>query len=481
MTEKEKQVSFAGFGDVFQDRVVQALIHDIDWAEQMLDILVVEYFDLNHLSFIVSKYYKYYQKYRTFPSLDILATVLSESLDQSKIADDALITSIRKFLKKTKNNPDLNDLSYVKEKAFQFCKTQAMKSALEKSVDLIAQDKLDSVLEVMKTAMMAGETADLGHDFDEDEEERFNEELREPIPIGIPELDDENVLRGGLAKGKLGLFIAPSGVGKSHFLVQAGASGRMNGYNVVHYTLEMDKIECGHRYDAHITGIDNRDIVKKKEEVKQTYKQLKEDGKNMGRLFIKKYPSGFPTANTFLSHIKKLEIKKKVKIDLIIVDYAGEMKSIENFDSSEGRHKRRAVLRDLRNLAEELKVPIWTAIQSNREGSQSEVITGDNAAEGFSQLDIPDVVLTGACKQTDKATGAIMAFLNKQRGGKDGLHFPMFVDKSTSKFYVISRDKYIELTKSAHDDENDIKRKLRSRLKTDVKKDIIDNVGAVEV
>ncbi len=39
------------------------------------------------------------------------------------------------------------------------------------------------------------------------------EDYRHPIPMGIPGID--NLLKGGLAKGEIGVILAPTGVGKS--------------------------------------------------------------------------------------------------------------------------------------------------------------------------------------------------------------------------------------------------------------------------
>ena len=352
--------SFAGFGDDFELVAVQALILDPRWAEQMLDIIKVEYFSLDHLAYIVSKYYKYYEKYRAFPSISILTSVLRESLTSSN--DEALARKIVSFLKKTKQDPSLTDVPYVQERVLDFCKKAAMREALSKCIDLAAADNHAPIIEIMKKALTAGEESSVGHDFEEDSEARFHDETRDPCAVGIPELDAKDVLRGGLDRGRLGIFVAPPGVGKSHWLVQVGASAMMEGKNVVHYSLEMDEEEVGRRYDAFFTGINSREIIERQDEVKKFYAELKEQGVKLGRLIIKEYAAGYPTANTFRAHLQKIEMSKKFKPDLIVVDYADEMAAIEKFDG-DSRHRYKAIYRDLRNLCRDLspRVPLWSA------------------------------------------------------------------------------------------------------------------------
>ncbi len=439
-----KSPGFADFGEEFQDRVVQALLHDANWAEQMVEIIKVEYFGLEHLQYIVSKWYSYFYKYRTFPSIPILATILSDSLDNGKRYDEALADDIVAFLVKTRDCPDLHDLPYVKDKALDFCRNQAMKDALDQSVDLWNRGDHGEIIEIMKKALCAGEEVSMGHDFQEDLEARLLETVRETIPTGIPEWT--RVLHGGWGRGELIIFVAAPGVGKSHLLCAAGAHAIKEGYNVVHFTMEMGEIELGNRYDAWLTGINSREIYENADTIREFYKVA---NGNLGRLLIKEYPSSFATALTFRAYLQRQELKRKFKPDLIIVDYADEMCATKTFDSSESRHMYKAIYRDLRNLARELspRVPVISASQSNRDGSSADIVTGENMAESYRKLDVPDVVITGATKPQEKATGVMRAFFAKFRYGTDGMIFPMFIDKATSRFSVISEDRFAELVK----------------------------------
>lgn len=456
--------SFADYGEDFQERVIQALLIDFGWAEQMHEIIKVEYFDLEHFQYLVKRYYDYYTKWSTFPTIPILANILRDNLKNGIGADDIILRRIVPLLKKIRKEPDLRDLPYVKEKALDFCKKQAMKEALYRSTDLIISNEYDEVLEIMKKALIAGEETSYGHDFEEDREARFTDIQRDPIPTGIPQLDQSDVLNGGLGRGELGIFVAAPSVGKSHWLVQVGASALKAGFNVLHYTLEMGESEVGRRYDGWFTGINNRDIAKNGDKVNKWYH---ENGKKLGRLIIKEYPSSTITTNTFRAHIQKLITKKNFYPDLVIVDYADEMCSIKKFDSSASRHEFKAIYRDLRNLGREMspKFAVWSASQSNREGSSAEIVTGENMSESFRKLDVPDFVFTGACRPDQKASGAIKGFSAKNRNGRDGDIIPMNLDKTTSRFKAISEEEFVKLIQNDKDREDDVKSRIGKKLK----------------
>ncbi len=459
--------SFSDYGEDFQERVIQALLTDFAWAEQMHEIIRVEYFELEHFQYLVKRYYDYYTKWSTFPTIAILANVLKDALKKDVGYDDIILKKIVPLLKKVKKEPDLRDLPYVKEKALDFCKKQAMKEALYRSTELILENDYDEVLDIMKKALVAGEESSYGHDFEEDREARFTDTKRDPIPTGIPQLDQKDVLNGGLGRGELGIFVAAPSVGKSHWLVQVGAAALKAGFNVLHYSLEMGEAEVGRRYDGWFTGINNRDIITHRDEVNSWYQ---ENGNKLGRLIIKEYPSSTVTTNTLRAHIGKLITKKNFYPDLVIVDYADEMCSVKKFDSAASRHEFKAIYRDLRNLGREMspKFAVWSASQSNREGSSAEIVTGENMSESFRKLDVPDFVFTGAVRPDQKASGAIKGFTAKNRNGRDGEILPMFVNKTTSRFEVITEEKFSELVVTEKDKENDFKSRIGKKLREEL-------------
>ena len=415
------------FGTSFQEKVVIGLLTDRQWAEQMLDVFKPEYFSLKYLQFLSSRYFDYAKKYRTFPSLELLVTIVKDELKAS--ADAALRAQVIDFIKRSKDENYLDDLPYCKDRSLDFAKRQALKGALEEAIDLIQKEKYESIVDVVKGAVLAGSEASLGHDFFNDLEQRFVDLKRNCVPTGISQLDANSILNGGLSSGELMVIAAPSGCGKSHFLTMLGANALRNGKNVLHYTFELSAEQVGLRYDSNLCNIDSNDLLEHKETVVELYK-----GMELGKLFIKYYPTNTATVNTLKAHIEKLSLKG-FKPDLILIDYADIMRSTRQFDSM--RHELTLIYRELRGLAGELMLPIATASQVNREGAEVEIIDTTHMSEAFGKVFIADVVLTLSRRAMEKASGWGRLFLAKNRFGRDGLVYNTKINTARSTFEIV--------------------------------------------
>lgn len=419
---------FSQYGKGFQEKIFQAFLTDRAWATQMIEIMTPQYFDLKYLQYLCNSYFNYYKKYKDFPTLSLLITIIRDDLREGK--DTILRDQIVDFLQRIRVNPDMGDIGYVKEKSLDFCRKQAMKEALEKAVEMIATDNLDSVVGVMKQALSAGTPMSIGHDFFADVEARFVKTRRSTCPTGIKHLDAADILNGGLGKGELGVVVAPTGVGKSHYLVSVGAHALKMGKNVLHYTFELSEAAVGLRYDSNLCSMPSNEVVDRKTEVLDFYK----DSNDLGRLIIKEYPTGSATVQTLRNHIEKLLLKSFTP-NVILIDYADIMRSSRAFDSL--RHELKLVYEELRNLAMDLNVPIWTASQANRDASNADIVGLENMSEAYGKAMVADVVVSVSRKPNEKATGAGRLFVAKNRAGRDGMLFPIRIDTSMSKFTVL--------------------------------------------
>jgi len=126
---------------------------------------------------------------------------------------------------------------------------------------------------------------------------------------------------------------------------------------------------------------------------------------------------------------------KGFKPDVVIIDYADIMKSSRSYDSL--RHELKLVYEELRNLAMELEIPIWTASQANRESAQANVVGLENMSEAYGKAMVADVVVSLSRKAAEKATGFGRLFIAKNRAGKDGIVFPVSIDTSMSRFEIL--------------------------------------------
>ena len=450
MSEK----NFSKYGKTFQEKVFQSMLTDKDWSAQMVEVMTPEYFDIKYLQYLCEKYFTYFAKYKSFPTLSLLVTIIKDELISSK--DVALRDQIIEYLHRMKTSPDMCDIAYVKEKSLEFCKRQAFKEALEKSVELIQTDKYEHVVDIMKNAVSVGLPNSNGHDFFEDLESRFVAINRQVCPTGLGRLDSQDILRGGLGRGELGVIAANTGVGKSHFLVEMGCAAMRVGKNVVHYTFELSEHETGKRYDSNLCNIPSNEVIERKKEVINKYKDM-----DLGRLVIKEYPTGGASVVTIRNHIEKLMLKGFVP-SIIIVDYADVMKSTRAYDSL--RHELKLIYTELRNLAGDLNVPIWTASQANKDSAKSDIVGLENMSEAYGKAQVADIVLSISRKPTEKADGSGRIFVAKNRAGRDGLLFPLSIDTARSKFKILD-DTELTLNEAVAQDNNAMKNILKEKWK----------------
>jgi replicative DNA helicase len=428
-----KTTGFGNLGKSFQEKVMQALLTDRQWATQFIEVFnVEETLEPVYLKLIANKFIGYYNQYKEFPTMELLITIIKDDLSNAQ--DIVLREQCHTFLQKVIKNEELNDLPWIKDKAFTFCRQQLLKKALSESVDIILTDKYETVVDIMKTAIAAGMASSAGHDYNNDIDARYSVTFRHPIATGIDALDEKKVMAGGLGAGEIGIVVAPSGVGKSHLLTHFGAQALLKGKNVYHYTMELNERYVGIRYDSHLTEINSSDCIDAKDLIKDFFEANKD---HLGRLIIKEFPARSITCNTIKAHIEKMSYKG-IKPDLIIIDYAGIIRSTERYDLP--RLEMQYVIQEIRKMAKELDCPVWTALQSNKDGAKSDIVDLTNMAESYGQAAEADFVLGLQRLSTQKATGLGTLFVAKNRFGIDGLQFKVHVDTARSKLRVLTQD-----------------------------------------
>lgn len=214
----------------------------------------------------------------------------------------------------------------------------------------------------------------------------------------------------------------------SHWLTMIGANALREGKNVLHYTFELSETAVGIRYDSNLCDMDSNEVIDRKEEVMKFYEETK-----LGRLFVKEYPTNTASVYTLKAHIERLDLKG-FKPDIIIIDYADIMRSSRQFDSL--RHELKLVYEEIRGMAMEIGVPIWTASQSNKEGANSEVIDMTNMSEAYGKAMICDVIVSVSRRAHEKAGGWGRLYVAKNRAGRDGLVYPIKINTARSKFEI---------------------------------------------
>lgn len=451
--DQKSTVTFGQFGKTFQERFVQAILTDQKFAEQTMEVFKSEYLELKYLSFLTDRYYAYSNKYKVFPTLQILVTIIKDDL---KVGTDIILRDqIIDYLTRMRTNEGASDMPYVKEKSLEFARKQALKKALESAVDQMEANKYESIVETIKNAVQVGTAPSVGHDFFKDMDARFTKLKRDTIPTRLAELDKKEILNGGSGKGELLCVVGASGAGKSHFLTMIGANALREGKSVLHYTFELSETAVGIRYDSNLCDIDSNEVMDRKEEVVKFYNENR-----LGRLFIKEYPTNTASIYTIRAHIERLSLKG-FKPDMVIIDYADIMRSTRQFDSL--RHELKLVYEELRGMAMEIGVPIWTASQSNKEGANAEVIDMTNMSEAYGKAMICDVIVSVSRRPHEKASGWGRLYIAKNRAGRDGIVYPLKMNTARSKFEIVGESDTPEIVVAS--DEEAQKQALRAKWK----------------
>ena len=407
------------YGTSFQSKIIVSLITDVKFTKQIIDILEVSYFDSDSNKFIIKTIQDYFTKYKTVPTMEALKVFIDD------IENDVLKSGVVDFLRQAWSHRESPDLEFVKEKCLEFCKNQVIKNAIMESVELLDNHQYDDIKGVMDTAMRAGVERDIGHEYITGFEERMTEQARNTLPTKWDSINE--LMDGGLAGGELGVIVAPAGIGKSWTLQALGAEAVKKGKTVIHYTLELNAEYVGLRYDTIVSGQPTGNLQYYKEDV------LKAIGKLKGNLIIKYYPTRTASVNTITSHLQQCELQG-IKPDLVLVDYADIMKSTSNF--TEKRHQIGHIYEELRGMAGEFEIPVWTASQANRSSLEEDVIGADKVSEDYSKVMTADFVMSMSRKVEDKIANTGRFHVIKNRFGPDGITFPATINTNTGYIMI---------------------------------------------
>ena len=430
-----KKESFAKFGKSFQEDMCHLILTDRAFADQMFEVLDLAFLELHYLRVFVEKIWEYKSKYKAHPDHKRMTIIVRTELSEEP---ETIKVQMRDFLAKTiANYLDDGTKAYVKDKALDFCKKQKLRDALMKSVSLMESSSFDEVANVINSALSLGCDMDFGHDYIKDFEERFKVKARNPVTSGWQVVD--NLTKGGLGSGELGMVIAPTGAGKSMVLCHLGSAALQSGKNVVHYTLELSDKVVASRYDSCLTKIPLNDLFARKEEIMDQVVNIP------GSLTVKEYPTKSASVVTIRNHLEKV-ISRGKKPDIIIVDYADLLKPAGD-PRAEKRHQLESLYEDLRALAQEYKCPVWTASQTNRTALNAEVITIESISEALNKCFVADFIVSVSRTMVDRENNTGRLIVNKNRNGPDGMLYDMFMDTSNIQIKILPHGKTVEDTK----------------------------------
>ena len=405
--------NFGYLGNTFQNQLINNIIVYKDFSNSIIEVIDPHYFDNQYFRIICQMIKEFYSKYEHTPTFDTL-----EQLTKSEISSPMAQKSILDTLDQVRTVSD-DGSAYVQEKALKFCKQQELQKVMTKAQSIIDKgdfESYDTLEEMVRGALQVGETDKGTTDVFFNIDEVMDDDYRHPIPIGIPGID--NLLKGGLAKGEIGVILAPTGVGKSTFTTKIANHAFNLGYNVLQIFFEDNPKIIQRKHFTLWTGVHPDDLSENKIEVVEKIKHIQSTMKN--KLIMKKLPSDTVTMNQIKNQVRKM-IAEGIRVDMIILDYIDCVLPDKNLGDewkSEG-----SVMRGFESMCHELDLAGWTATQGNRSSISSEVVTTDQMGGSIKKAQVGHVIITVAKSLQQKEMNLATIAITKSRIGKDGIVF----------------------------------------------------------
>lgn len=419
-----------------ENTILSNLIHNEAFARKVIVFLKDEYFANQTERVVFGEIQKFYAKYNDVPSKETLKIAIDEreDLNASTFEEaEALVGGLEKV--------DSND-EWLLNETEKFCKDKAVYNAIMESIEIIDgkhKKKTDGAIpELLSDALAVTFDTHIGHDFLEDSDERFDfyHQKEEKIPFDIEYLN--KITGGGVTRKSLNILMAGTGVGKTIGMCHMAASNLTIGKNVLYVTMEMAEERIAERIDANLLDIklDNlKDLTKPMYDKKMN--ALK--GKVKGKIVIKEFPTSQAHTGHFRHLLNELWLKKTFKPDIIYVDYLNICASqrLTGSNSVNSYTYVKSIAEELRGLAVEFNVPIWSATQTTRSGFGNSDVGLEDTSESFGLPATSDLFLALIQTEELEDLNQIMVKQLKNRHGDIAINrrFVIGIDKPKMKWY----------------------------------------------
>lgn len=440
----------------FQRQILSLVCNDRTFAISCRGLLKPSYFQDDCHRRVAGIVFAHFEKYKVLPNQIQIAQELREQLsgkdEESRARSLGELAMLLDFF-----NPGIESRESYQDKILYFAKAMGIKEAYGKTLEQIKKAPNDpetwvKVAEILKEAMLIERDFDMGLDYFQTVEERYDRKKAiqvndDKFTTGFAAIDTA-FKNGGLLRGEVGSWMGLSGTGKSLCLVTAAIENIHRGKRVLYVSLEINQDAVADRFDSQFTDTERRqgvtinNLFEKRDIVQEALRDFIKD-KHDGRLMVIKQ---FPPANLDISALRAYYAQiclHGFKPDLVIIDYIGEMKDYPGVKTHESRYM---IVRDLRGFAVEEQVCVLTAMQPNKSGKEA-VRTGmlmdeENLGDSFSQIKPLDAFWTINQLQDERECGLGRVYVAKTRDGKSRFAFHIQFDYDTLSIKQVSQSVY---------------------------------------
>ena len=431
--------------------VLENLIYNDEYSRRVVPFLKSEYFHNKQEKVLFESIRDFVVQYNSLPTKE----AISINLDKSKSITEDEYKSISDLLDSLEKKESLPDQEWLLKETENFCKDKAVYNAIMESIHIIdgksASKTENAIPHILSEALSVSFDTHIGHDYIEDSDERFEfyHRVEQKVPF---DLDFLNTITGGGTTPKtLNIIMAGTGVGKSLFMCHHAASCLSQNLNVLYITCEMAEERIAERIDANLMDITMDDLKDLPKQIYDSKLNTKTAGIT-GKLIIKEYPTATANANHFRILLDELAMKKKFKPDIIFIDYlnicaSARLKSGGNINTYQYV---KSIAEELRGLAVEYNVPLWSATQTNRSGFSSTDVSLEDTSESFGLPATADFMIALiATEELDEQNQVLVKQL-KNRYNDTALNrkFILGINRAKMKLYDVKKDQQAGLSQS---------------------------------
>lgn len=426
---------------MIENTILSSLIHNEEYARKVVPFLKDEYFTNNDDKVLYQEIRKYIDKYNGLPTKEALKI----SIDEREDLNEERYKNINEAVSSMSYDQD-TDLDWLLDKTERFCQDKAVYNAVRKSILVLdGKDKeLDkgSIPQLLSDALGVAFDTNVGHDFIENSNERFDfyHTKEDKIPFDLDYMNQ--ITKGGVSRKSLSIALAGTGVGKTLFMTHSAAANLMEGLNVLYITMEMAEERIAERIDANLLDLTLDDLRYLTRDVYQS-RMSSVRKRTTGKLIIKEYPTASAGSNHFRFLLNELKLKKNFVPDIIYIDYlnictSSRLKQGANVNSYTYI---KAIAEELRGLAVEFNVPVFSATQTTRSGYSNSDMDLTDTSESFGLPATADFMFGLISSEELESLGQIMVKQLKNRWGDiaNPKRFVIGVDRSRMKLFNVEQ------------------------------------------
>ena len=442
-----------------EQTILRHLIHTDEYSRKAFPFIQPEYFSDRCDKIVFELISEFITKYNSLPAPEAIRISLNERRDLAQSEYDDCVTLIREISDK----PEDVDSNWLVETTESFCQRRAVYNAIMESIQIIdgkSKAKTETAIpHILSDALSVSFDAHIGHDYIEDADDRyaFYHKVENRVPFDLEFMN--LITNGGTPNKTLNIIMAGTGVGKSLFLCHHAANCLVQNKNVLYITCEMAEERIAERIDANLMDISMDDLHDLPKQIYDT-KLSRVASEFTGKLIIKEYPTSTATSNHIRILLEELSMKKKFKPDIVIVDYLNICASarLKNNGNVNSYNYIKAIAEELRGLAVEYNVPVFSATQVNRSGFASSDFGLEDTSESFGLPATADfmIAMIGTEELDEQNQVLIKQLKNRYNDAVSNRKFVLGIDRSKMKLYDVKDTTQVGLVQSNQDKPDDV-------------------------